>query len=570
MSTIPSWNLQDRRALLALGGVFVLGIVCGAQFAVSEPSTSRNAPLARPQADTTGGTKVRGRAPDEEEASEFLTRVHVVLSTHRRSDRAQLVAAIADGLDAAQIQEALRRLEKMHFPDRADIAAQLYNRWGSLEPEAALRHAQGLHKLTEIRAAKSAIIAGWVEKDAAAAENWVLALPAGVQKDAATAALIGAVGPKAPQHALELARQTQTQNEALAEKIFARWVERDPGDAARNAMKIPIGAFRDRALQFIGQEWAESDPRTAAGWEYTHLESLHEPYRPNWMYTDSALETWLLRDPRAASAWIGETPDEAQRTTLVSMALYYAGGRTGQNQNGQANPTLDPSTVRSLAMMLPDGSQRDRALGECATRAAAESPNLALSWVREETDDHLKSIMLSGMTSSLQGDALHDALREIEQVNANGTEQVNLDGLRWLSKESCATIGPWAARQANNQAYVNAVGLAWARSDSDGARDWLASLPAQTKDAALQKIVDQDAGLAPGNTTFNIVSAFQNDAGWAAQISDPQTRESAYEKLAETWLNCDADSAKAWLDQAPISADGKARLLAEKQSSSKR
>ena len=135
----------------------------------------------------------------------------------------------------------------------------------------------------------------------------------------------------------------------------------------------------------------------------------------------------------------------------------------------------------------------------------------------------------------------------------------------YLTKESSAAIAAWAARQPNNQAYVNAVVLAWSESDPDGTRAWLADLPAPTKDAALKKIVDQAANWVPVESTFKFESHFEGAAAWTAQINDPQTREALYEKLAASWLEFEADSAQAWLEQAPIPADVKARLLAKNQ-----
>jgi hypothetical protein len=53
----------------------------------------------------------------------------------------------------------------------------------------------------------------------------------------------------------------------------------------------------------------------------------------------------------------------------------------------------------------------------------------------------------------------------------------------------------------------------------------------------------------------------QNAERWIVQLSSEQARQSSYEKLAETWLSIDADSARTWINVSPLPPDVKERLL---------
>ena len=197
----------------------------------------------------------------------------------------------------------------------------------------------------------------------------------------------------------------------MAEKIFGRWVERDPADAAQNALKLPDSNLRNRAFELIGAQWAESDPRAAVGWEYTHEKEYFKSG-----YHGGALETWMLNEPEQAMKWLQEIPDDGKKSALLSQAGSYAAEQP------------DPTVWRRVALMLPEGGDRDRALARCVQQLADEHPETVLAWAREETDDHLKRVMLSGVTAGLQGDALREALQEIQRLNAQGNGQVSLDG----------------------------------------------------------------------------------------------------------------------------------------------
>jgi hypothetical protein len=113
---------------------------------------------------------------------DFIARLHTALAVQNRGKRNRAIAAIADELDAAEIQEALQRVAGMHISDRQAVLAQLFARWGAIDPHAALAFVKSLSKSSDRREAVEAIINGWMETDSDAVEQWIGALPEGSEK----------------------------------------------------------------------------------------------------------------------------------------------------------------------------------------------------------------------------------------------------------------------------------------------------------------------------------------------------------------------------------------------------
>ena len=551
---------QDGR-MVALGvGLFVLGFVSG-WWCVPLPSrnSAEKGRVARADAAASSGADFLRTEPRAEssEPADFFSRLHVALSIGNREKRARAFSAIADDLNAAQLQDAVTRLAKLRIPDREEVMAQLFARWAELDPVAAMMAAQGLSNVAERQRAVSAVLGAWVEKDPAAAEQSVIELPEGPLKNSAWETLIGAIAVSDPPHALALAQGLQLSWEAaekMAAAIFDTWIGNNPQEAAAHAEQLPPGPLRSSARWRVASQWARINLPQALAW----ADALPDQEFKVRSSTDdeteafpicSVLKNWVEKDSAAAVRWLQQLPEGNKKAALTLNARTFL---------RFAEPT--PQVVTQLVMMMPEGSMRDYALQEFAQEIARQEPAAAIEWLRGQSDPTQRKMILRGLLSSLSGSDLQRALQFVPAVDASGKEEpIVIQALEGGGMGDPATLADWAIRQPNNQQYLNRIAASW--GDADRAAAWLQTLPAPARDEAVRAIVDQKLRRVNGGSGWETAGLLQNAERWIVQLSSEQARQSSYEKLAERWLSIDADSARTWMNTSPLPSDVKERLL---------
>jgi hypothetical protein len=267
---------------------------------------------------------------------------------------------------------------------------------------------------------------------------------------------------------------------------------------------------------------------------------------------NGVLSAWMRNDAEAVLDWLQQLSDGPKKQAIVARTLSF-----------ETAGEIDSAIIVNLATMLPEGWDRDRALGECAKHFAERDPAAAVAWVSAQTDAGVKSVMLSDMIRSLSGDNLRDALAEVARLNGNGAQRVDFSSLKDDYVRDLPALAAWAAKQSENQQYVNDIAANWARSQPERTDAWLASLSAPTRDGALQAVVQSSQDYISGDSKA-MHEQFEKIAHWAAQITDPEIRTSAYEGLARSWLRWEPESAHTWIPSAPLPQSLKAQLLAPK------
>ena len=446
-------------------------------------------------------------SPSGEPANEFTSRLHDALSIRSRSKRERTLSAINDDFDAAQIREALARLDKMTISQREQVRAGLLARWGELDPEAAMEYALALSRTPEKRAAVNAVLNGWAEKDARAAARWIAELPEGVLKNAALGTLIKAVTKTDPPQALALlqgslslkARRMSRDSTDLVQAVFGHWAEKNLGEAATAAAQLDK-PFCDTALSFVGERWARSDLAGALAWARAQPNDLAKRRLEASSSTTNAvtgvLETWINRDPEAAMTWLENLPEGNERANLIQCALL-------------CTYQQDPAHAMELALMIPEGIAQESALGFAVGSWADTDPAGAFTWATGQPDEKVRRTTLKLVAS------------------------------RWLS------------------------------ADPNGASQWIASLPASpakdgmVSDAARLILEGETLGRTRQNPSIDRMpgDGYRAIAQVVANISDPPSRDAALEKLAGLWLSKNSDAARAWIVESMLSPTVKERLL---------
>ena len=494
--------------------------------------------------------------------SDFFSRVHEVQSIRHKGRRERAIRLLAAGLDLAQIQEALKGMEKSRVAHREQVIAQLFGRWGELDPDSAMDSAQALTNVSTQTEAVKAVLGAWVERDAAPAERWVAALPDGLLKNSAWDTLISAVAVADPKHALALAagrEMTWERATTMAQDIFDGWISTNPQEAARNAVQLAPGELRTAALQAVANEWARVDLAAALAWAEALPDQGYE-VKPRGSFGRSpiygVLQTWVNLDSAAAVNWLAQLPDDQKRAALVASARTFL---------SSTNP--DPAAAMKLAMMLPEGPARTSALQGFAQNLARWEPASALVWMRQQTDMETRRTIMSGLLSHLAGDDLRSALEDTRSLDAKGREDLisiqsrDSGGTTGWSLADPATLAAWAEGQPDNQEFLNRIAQSWAQRDPERAAEWLKDLPATTRDTALDGIIKKALSAVPINTAFDTTRHFQAMERWILHLSSEQARQSAYEKLAQRWISLDPEFARQWLATSPLPQVARDRLL---------
>lgn len=549
--------------MLALGvGIFVLGVASGWWFAPLPAKESHPAPTPSAAAQGANFSTAESDRPSRPPV-DFFSRLNIASGIRLHEKRVQEFFNIAADLDATQIQDAIARVEKLRIGDRDEVMAQLFARWGELDPHAAMAAAQALSRAAERERAANAVLGGWIENDPRAAEQWVTALPEGALKSSASKTLIGALAVSDPPHALALAQERKLAwqaSEEIVGTIFDAWIGNNAPEAAAHAAQLPPGELRAAALRRVAGEWARVDLPQALAWADSVPDQEFTAGSMNTFGTGplfSVLRTWVDGDSAAAVRWLQQLPEGDKRASLVSSAATFL---------RSAGPT--PEIATQLALMLPEGTRRDNALQGFAQQIASWQPDAALAWVRGQSDPELRRVILSGLLSHLSGSALLDALQFAQTLDVNGKEGViaveTMGGRSGWGLADPASLADWAVRQPNNQQYLNRIASSWIDKDADRAAAWLQTLPTPARDEALHGVVNAALSRISSESPFDTAAHFQRAERWIALLSSEPSRQSSYELLAERWLAMDADAARAWIDVSPLPAATKTRLLQAK------
>jgi hypothetical protein len=505
---MPGERLSIRNAVLFGLATFVPGVITGWLVGPSPAATYRSEP--RTQSATELPTAhLAGSALSSASESEFMARLHDALSISHPTQRDKAITALADGLNGPEIRDALERLDKIHLRERSRVRRALLARWGELDPEGAIAFAMTVSNASDRAEAVSAVLGGWIEKDAQAAETWVAALPPGALKTSALRTLVGAVAISNPRHALELAQDIPYESffgvsrdgaSEIVHTIFDKWIDDDPVAAADAASKLPAKVeIRNMAMHVIGKRWAEKDLDRALAWVESLQLNMSSAVGHQVNALTGVLETWLTKNPNAAVDWMNNFPDGSAKVGLLQTMSFNLAVR-------------NPADAVSLAMAIPSGSARVQALSYPIYSWIRNEPNAAADWALHNEDESVRRVALRNVASD------------------------------------------------------------WIRDDPAAARAWIDSLPpGDTKDAMLLDAANMiSKGISYGDRQDGPLigsmspKAIQTAAESLMGISDANQRREACLALAGKWLSIDPEAARDWIESLPFSEAEKSALLQAK------
>jgi hypothetical protein len=412
---------------------------------------------------------------------------------------------------------------------------------------------------TDRENAQYALVARWLELDAAAAYEWVRAVPGQKRRTELMREFFHSLGLKDPTTALSFLTQygvDPNRDEDFTHSVFEAWSAHGPAAAVDAALSLQKGASRRSALGVALGRWAKTNPQGALA-RVSQLADA-EMRRDN---LRTVLREWAEEEPQAAANHALNLPDGRDRNEALAAAL-----------SGAA--TKDRDTAMRLIEQLPAGAARTEALRQIVNDLAYNEPKVAAEFVlglppaQQRNSVHQVSYNFARrdraaalewagrLTSS---DARRTAMRSIMQ--------------QWASDDPKAAAEYCVSHAAETPDFIGNAVAGWARNDAPGALAWARSLPdGPQREAALVSGISalavnnprQAANLATtmlsgekqSQALGSIAGAWASTdpaaaAAWASKLGDPSARISAESYIASTWVRQNPAAAAAWALRMP-------------------
>jgi hypothetical protein len=287
---------------------------------------------------------------------------------------ADAMAARIDAAPAAAIGALFGEVGKMTPSKRRDeLIAQLYRRWGEVDPEKAMASVASL-PLPERQAREGDIMKGWAMVDPAGVMDWMEANPPPLTStssnppntaryNALADSLLGADRPDllaaALAHATDPAYRSQ-----LAVKMADYLARYDPSNGVDWLMTLPAGAVRNNAAARFARTVSEEEPGLGL-----QLASNLPANAGRNQAIAAVFKQWAdSGDPGTAVAWLsGQKPSAANDNTLINFLPVAAG--------------KDSALASQLLTQFSNPDTRQRAVDQAATKIALVDPARAVDWM---------------------------------------------------------------------------------------------------------------------------------------------------------------------------------------------
>jgi hypothetical protein len=287
---------------------------------------------------------------------------------------ADAMAARIDAAAAASIGALFSEVEKMTPSKRRDeLVAQLYRRWGEVDPEKAMASVANL-PLPERQAREGDIMKGWAMVDPAGVMDWMEANPPPLTStssnppntaryNALADALLAADRPDllaaALGHASDPAYRSQ-----LAVKMADYLARYDVSNGLDWLMTLPAGAVRNNAAARFARTISEEEP----GLGLQLASSLPANAGRNQAIA-AVFKQWAdSGDTGTAVAWLsGQKPSAANDNAMINFLPVAAG--------------KDSALASQLLNQFSNADNRQRAVDQAATKIALVDPARAVDWM---------------------------------------------------------------------------------------------------------------------------------------------------------------------------------------------
>lgn len=484
---------------------------------------------SRPGLDETGWRELRDLVSKSREGEPIF------------STASQLALLVAE-LRQDELARALELVPRASGGDfRRFFAALLWDRWPVRDRDQALSLASLLADSRSPSSVLSTLLDIRSESDWEGAARWVRRVQDPGLRRRCAEVVLGSLAGRDPERAMEWSTTFDLQSGAdgIREFLFRRWIGANPEPALAWLIR-PDDASNQREasrLLAIAADLERELPLAAAG----KVAAL--PFSGQTTEAPASVKAWTKTDGPGAWAWTQTIAyfkwrENAQIAVMfgwadsdLAGALKWASGKLPFDremlQLATAFGTLlgrkDFDAAVNWAEGVQDPKDRRTILGRLVKDLAERSPRAAADWLAKQTDPELVR---------------------------NGVANV----LRHWTKSDPALAATWVASFPDGAMRDDALGRVakqWTFDNPDGAAEWIEALPPGSgRDQAISGYVESIDGSRPDLA-----------AHWALEIEAPGERERRVFNAASRWIEKDRAAAYAWIEQAEIPDEIKARLL---------
>ena len=240
--------------------------------------------------------------------------------------------------------------------------------WAASDPIAAASWIDGMaNDGSKVTAAKS-LASTWVQTKPKQAAAWVAGLPYGSIRDEAAAALAAAWAEKDPEAASiwAFAEAEFNGNKELLVTTIQSYTREAPEEAEAFLRDMTEATDAPAVLTSHVLARAEADPAATAEW-LANMSPSDPIYSAE--YANGLMQVWAESDSIAASEWLSQQPQGAQR----DAAVY------GFSESIQR---FEPEAAAAWANTIDDPDRRIMRLTESINLWARSQPAEALEWVK--------------------------------------------------------------------------------------------------------------------------------------------------------------------------------------------
>lgn len=220
-------------------------------------------------------------------------------------------------MEVPRALDAVRRLQAARpTPAGDELQVRLAWKWAAVQPLALAEWAEG--SVGPVRGELFNVAAtSLARQDLEDAMSWAGQLPDANDRESARAGIAREVAYTAPVKAISLALELKNTDarDDLIERAAGAWAAEAPEDALEWVQKLPASELKAKALSSAVISIADSDPVAAA--------RLAAGSLPSGRLQEAAVlaivQRWAIRDPAAATQWIGQFPAMPLRDAAAQM-----------------------------------------------------------------------------------------------------------------------------------------------------------------------------------------------------------------------------------------------------------
>lgn len=416
--------------------------------------------------------------------------------------------------------EYLRMPEGGSLSDDYELRSILFDEWAKKDPEAAIAALRDLKALPGLASERTSMVNRIIKSD--------------------------------PARGLSLMTEWSIRGYVPSMSGIAKWAANDPRAAAEAAFAAETGHASDDLMKEIGKVWAGSDPAAALAFagEKRGLKGIQ--------LAQAVMTDWAVRDLKAALAHVN-SQEESPAKAKLGIPLVQAWAKTdpraalswaNENLKGEARAAAAGSIVKTMALNdigtasefiagLEPGGGKAQAIHQLMetwlSKEKKEDVTAALAWMAALPDAETRRQAMESSSWRLFSSGADETIAFLATpAGATAPRQIFDQASRHLAKKNPESAMQWATalpedRRTSAQSevlteWLNSrpdAAMTWARNQPAGAaraeniktltmnlawqsiestRDWLKSLPAADRPAALQGLT-QNGSLSAENRT---------------------------------------------------------------------